>query len=60
MCACVFFTRGVKFNSKKKFNSKITLLFIIAQRAEDRKIAPALKIKCYYYQLSWMVCPVLE
>lgn len=27
MCVCIFFTRGVKFNSKKKFNSKITSPF---------------------------------
>ena len=27
MCVCVFFTRGVKFNSKKEFNSKITSPF---------------------------------
>lgn len=37
MCACVFFTRGVKFNSKKKFNSKITSPFHHSTKSRGQK-----------------------
>lgn len=57
---CVFLYQRCE-DTKEKFNSKIlSLFFTIAQRTEEGKIDPALKIKSYYCQLSWVACPVFE